>query len=79
MKASNDFRVPLNGAFTFGAKFSDLDDDGFKTLSFQETSDIPNALNAHNGTFSRGFFDIVEDAFDNSKDALLGIGIWTES
>ena len=63
---------PLNGVFTFGAKFQISTMMDSKTLSFQETGTSQMLWNAHNGTFSRGFFDIVEDAFDNSMGCTVG-------
>lgn len=60
------------GAFEFGASFRDLDLDGYQDLII--SGDFGSSQlywNNGNGTFTRGFFDLIEDMEDNSMGCTI--------
>jgi hypothetical protein len=70
---------PLVGAFQFAAKFSDIDMDGVADLIISGdfgTSQMywgnKKTENSSNSSFIPGFFNLVEDGFDNSMGATVG-------
>ena len=64
---------PLNGVFSFGAKFIDMDDDFFPDLIISGDFGTSQMLwNQRNKTFYRGFFNVIEDLMDNSMGCTVG-------
>jgi hypothetical protein len=64
---------PLNGVFSFGAKFVDMDDDHFPDLIISGDFGTSQMLwNNRNRTFHRGFFHVIEDIMDNSMGCTVG-------
>jgi hypothetical protein len=64
---------PLVGAFEFAAKFTDIDGDGTADLIISGDFGTSQMYWGHgNKTFKKGFFDLVEDGFDNSMGATVG-------
>ena len=64
---------PLNGVFSFGAKFVDMDDDSFPDLIISGDFGTSQMLwNNRNKTFHRGFFHVIEDIMDNSMGCTVG-------
>ena len=72
-KMNHLLSFPLVGAFQFSAMWSDLNEDHHPDLIISGdfgTSEI--FWNNGNGTFTTGFFDLVEDLLDNSMGATTG-------
>ena len=72
-KMNHLLSFPLVGSFQFSAQFSDLDTDGYQDLIISGdfgTSEI--FWNNGNGTFTPGFFHLLEDLLDNSMGATVG-------
>jgi hypothetical protein len=66
-------QFPMVGAFQFGAKIVDLDNDGYPDIVISGDFGTSSMLwNNRNGTFSRGTFDFIEDVLDNSMGATVG-------
>jgi len=64
---------PMNGIFSFGAKFIDLDNDYFPDLIISGDFGTSQMLwNNRNNTFFRGFFSVIEDLMDNSMGCTVG-------
>ena len=64
---------PLVGAFEFAAKFTDIDGDGTADLIISGDFGTSQMYWGNgNKTFKSGFFNIVEDGFDNSMGATVG-------
>jgi hypothetical protein len=64
---------PLVGAFQFAAKFTDLDSDGYADLIISGDFGTSQMYWGNgNGTFRPGFFNLIEDSFDNSMGATVG-------
>ena len=64
---------PYRGVFQFGARFADLDSDGFPDLLVSGDFGTSQLYwNNGNGTFSRGLLHLFHDHFDNSMGATLG-------
>lgn len=63
----------LNGVFTFGVKFIDLDEDWFPDLILSGDFGTSQMLwNQKNGTYVQGYFDVLEDLMDNSMGCTVG-------
>ena len=63
----------LIGSFQFGAKISDVDNDGYQDLIISGDFGTSNIYwNNHNGSFIKGSFDLIEDILDNSMGATVG-------
>ena len=72
-KMNHFANFPLNGVFSFGAKFIDMDDDSFPDLIISGDFGTSQMLwNNRNRTFHRGFFNIIEDMMDNSMGCTVG-------
>lgn len=64
---------PVVGSFEFGAKFADLDLDGFPELIVSGDFGTTQVYwNRGNGSFSRGVFHLIEDELDNSMGCTVG-------
>eukprot|EP00942_MAST-04A_sp_MAST-4A-sp1_P002254 g2254.t1 len=73
-KMNHLLSFPLVGSFQFSAQFSDLDNDGYLDLII--SGDFGTSAiywnNGGNGTFTQGYFHLLEDLLDNSMGATVG-------
>ena len=66
-------QFPMVGSFQFGAKMSDLDNDGYPDIIISGDFGTSQMYwNNGDGTFTKGTFDFIEDILDNSMGATVG-------